>query len=305
MNTAMNTTTDPNHTTDTDLAPPGFPSVAGQRQPDLDLASFAGWQTDMTQLSPSSPMGGHVADSTPPQRSGMMSPDELRPYDIGAMGISASANAIPFFDLDLAGASSGFLSPGEVTARDQGPAQMHEPSYLAPDFTSAQLRPGMNLTGPGIDLVPAFAADPYTGGLLLGFDTPKGLDMLVASDSGVQDLMRADPDDQPDLGDYDRPGAGLQLPPASDGLLALVADPALPDLQHPSLQQDVEMQTRPGDLAEDALSEMHAGADDQAVQQSQYPDVQFDQRGDNQARRRHQELMQRGLDATGIGKEQR
>ncbi len=272
--------------------PPGYPSVTGQRIPDLDLAGFGFSQNPVLALGPE--MGGHIADSIPPQRDGLA--DLVQPYDIGGMGISDEPNAIPFFDLNLANNTTGFLSPSQLFHADQSVADMHPPSYLVPDFYALQalaLRPGYDLTSPGIDLIPPFASNPQHAPDLLQFDQPKGLDVMIAGDYGREDLMQSDPM-LPDTGEEDRPD-GLQMP--ADGVET--ADPALPDLQHPTLAQETEMASRPGDLADDALSALHSGADYRAAQQSDYPDVQFDIAGDNQARRRKQELLTRGLDATG------
>jgi hypothetical protein len=263
------------------LQAPGYPSAGGQQVPDLQLAE--GIATDMTRLSPA--MGGHPTDSTPPQRDGVAT---ALPYDIGGMGISTGDSAIPYFDLGLAGAN-GFMTPSELTA--PSPAEMRAPSYLLPDFNVPPLKPG-DLVGPGIGLIPAFKPDPPLGDIL-AFDRPKGLDVMIDGEIGLADLLKPDPM-APDLGMYDRPD-GLQMPGP------LVVDPALPNLQSPELTQETHMAERPGELAEDALDALHDSADDASAKQSDYPEVQFDARGDNQARRRRMELIARGLDATGRG----
>jgi hypothetical protein len=93
----------------------------------------------------------------------------------------------------------------------------------------------------------------------------------------------------PDLEDYDRP-AGLEMPGP------LTPDPALPDLQQPDLSQETHMEGRPGDLAQNALRDLH---DDQTYKQIPADDSQelwMQQHGDNQTRERHQGLLMLGLD---------
>ena len=75
-----------------------------------------------------------------------------------------------------------------------------------------------------------------------------------------------------------------------------MVDPDLPDLQSPQLTQDVHMSDRPGDLASDALGEMHADPSYALLPTSHYNQLFMQQGGDNQRRERHLGLMYLGLD---------
>ncbi len=272
------------------IAPPGYPSVAGQAQPDLNLA---GVDMPMTELSPM--MGGHFTDSTPPQNLGepaLKNDGDADSVfdDIHQAGTGAS---LPYQDLNLAGCMAGFPpSPdqlGRPTVFD--PGFVNAPTFMAPNFGVPDLKPG-NLTGPGLDQLPAFQPDPQMADLLQ-FDRPKGLDTSIASET-MSGMVHLQPDpDVPDLEDYDHPN-GLGMPGP------LLVDPNLPDLQSPQLTQDVHMQGRPGDLSQSALDVMHSGAT--YSQAGEYPSVQMDQSDMNNRRRRHFTLMDRGLDAEESGR---
>ncbi len=212
-------------------APPAYPSVAGQATPDLNLA---GVSTPMTSLA-----GGNFTDSTPPQNTTVppLSSDDVD-GDINQMGIDPAAS---YFELNLAGNALPVPDPAKL-AMPAAPAQevSNAPTFSGPFPTVPTTRP-FDLTGPGIDAIAPFEADPGTGDLLR-FDRPRGVFVLTASEMPLS----ADPM-APDLALYDRP-AGLEMPGP------LMVDPALPDLQHPTLEQEVEMPDRPGDLAPQALA---------------------------------------------------
>ncbi|HEX4207869.1 MAG TPA: hypothetical protein VHZ51_27455 [Ktedonobacteraceae bacterium] len=98
----------------------------------------------------------------------------------------------------------------------------------------------------------------------------------------------------PMLGDllaYDRV-AGLDL--YND---PLAADPSFPELQQPAAPLDVQMQQRPGDMAADALTQMHQDLTYQQLDDVPYSQVFMDQHGTNDTRRRHFDLLMAGLDA--------
>ncbi|HLX58761.1 MAG TPA: hypothetical protein VKR83_17210 [Ktedonobacteraceae bacterium] len=116
-----------------------------------------------------------------------------------------------------------------------------------------------DLTAPGIDLTAPFAPDPLTGDLL----------------------------------QFDRPG-GLQQFEASD--VPMMPDPALPDWQHPTLDQQVEMPDRPGDLASAALTMMHDMPTYKQLPTDNEKALWMAQQGNNQARERHLGMLMLGLD---------
>jgi len=263
------------------LQPPAYPSVQGQTQPDLNLAGLApgAQQTDLSQR-------GNFADSMPPQNTAVPTLKDDGDGDsifddLHTMGIDEK---LPYFDLNLAG-EKGFPTPSDV-ANPSRSDEINTPTFTAPNFSVPDVKP-FDLTGPGLDHVPPFQPDPHIGDLLQ-FDQPEGLVTMAATDLG-QNILQPDPM-APDLGDYDRP-AGLDMP----GIMTV--DPALPDLQSPQLTQDVQMMDRPGDLAPGALDVMALSHTFQQVEQSNYPDVFYDANGANTTRRRHFELMMRGLGA--------
>jgi hypothetical protein len=159
---------------------------------------------------------------------------------------------------------------------------VNAPTFSGPFPAIPSTRP-FDLTGPGIDAIAPFEADPGTGDLLQ-FDRPRGVLMLTASEMP----MLADPM-APDLALYDRP-AGLEMPGP------LMVDPALPDLQYPALEQEAEMQGRPGDLAPEALAMMR-----DLPAYAQLPDERckalwMAQQGNNSAHERRQGMLMLGLE---------
>ncbi len=263
----------------TNVSPPGYPSVAGLAIPDLSLANLP---PDAQQTSLA---GGHIADSTPPQKldtPGLVDDGDGDSIfdDIKTMGIDESK---PYYHLNLAG-EAGFPTPSEVVSPDDA-GGVNAPTWAVPSFTVPGLKQG-DLTGPGIEHFPAFAPDPYLGDLLQ-VDRPEGLIIHAATDLG-RSVMQPDPM-APDLSLYDRPD-GLQMPGP------LLVDPNMPDLQSPQLEQDVHMQGRPGELAPGALDVMHGFPTYSQARQSSYPSSQFDIGGTNSRERRHNALLMQGLD---------
>jgi hypothetical protein len=252
---------------------PAYPSAAGQAMPDLNLA---GVSTPMTGLA-----GGNFTDSTPPQNTAVppLSTDDVD-GDINQMGIDPSAS---YFELNLAGNALPIPNPAKL-AMPARPAQepTNAPTFSGPFPDVPSTRP-FDLTGPGIDAIAPFEADPGTGDLLQ-FDRPRGVLMLTASEMP----MLADPM-APDVALYDRP-AGLVLPGP------LQVDPALPDLQHPSLEQEVEMQDRPGDLAPGALAMMRDLPAYEQLPDASSKALWMAQQGNNSAHERRLGMLMLGLE---------
>ena len=258
------------------VAPPAYPSAAGQASPDPPDLNLAGVSTPMTSLA-----GGNFTDSTPPQNTVVppLSTDDVN-GDINQMGIDP---AVSYFELNLAGNAIPVPGP-EKLAMPAAPAQelANAPTFSGPFPAVPATRP-FDLTGPGIDAIAPFEADSATGDLLQ-FDRPRGVFMLAASEMPTM----ADPM-APDLALYDRP-AGLEMPGP------LMVDPALPDLQHPTLDQAVEMPDRPGDLAPEALAMMR-----DLPAYAQLPDAHskalwMAQQGNNSAHERRQGMLMLGLE---------
>lgn len=255
------------------LAPPAYPSAAGQAIPDLNLA---GVSTPMTSLA-----GGNFTDSTPPQNTAVppLSTGDVN-GDINQMGIDP---VVGYFELNLAGNALAVPDPARL-AMPAAPGQelANAPTFSGPFPAVPATRP-FDLTGPGIDAIAPFEADPATGDLLQ-FDRPRGVFMLVASEMP----MTADPV-APDLALYDRP-AGLEMPGP------LMVDPALPDLQHPALDQAVEMPDRPGDLAPQALAMMRDLPAYEQLPDTHSKALWMAQQGNNSAHERRQGMLMLGLE---------
>ncbi len=257
------------------LSPPAYPSVAGMGQPDLNLAGLSTPRTDLS--------GGNATGSTPPQHPGVppLSTDDPQ-GDLRMLGIDPR---VPYFALNLAGSELPLPGPaslaGHTTPGEASPAG-NAPTFGAPDYDVPSLAP-YDLTGPGIDAPAPLQADPRSGDLLQ-FARPIGLDIFAASAAPMQPDPLA-----PDLDEYDRP-AGLAMPGP------LMTDPALPDLQSPELAQQVEMPDRPADLAPGALAAMHSDDTYRQLGNEPYRQVYMDALGINTTRRRHMDLLMRGLD---------
>lgn len=255
------------------LAPPAYPSVTGQAAPDLNLA---GVSTPMTSLA-----GGNFTDSTPPQNTSVppLSTHDVD-GDIHQMGIDPAAS---YFELNLAG--SALPVPGPTKLAMPGAPEkdlVNAPTFSGPFPAVPATRP-FDLTGPGIDAIASFEADPGTGDLLQ-FDRPRGVFMLAASEIP----MRADPL-APDLALYDRP-AGLEMPGP------LTVDPALPNLQRPTLDQAVEMPDRPGDLAPDALAMVRGLPTYEQLPDAHSKALWMAQQGNNSAHERRLGMLMLGIE---------
>jgi len=249
---------------------PEYPSVPGQPIPDLGLAMY-GMADSRTTLYPNSDSTGPVNCAPPP----------LQRSDISNLGIDPG---VPYFDLQLAN-QQPVSSPAQLS-QPQGLGGINAPTFTAPDMSVPALRMG-DLQAAEIDVQAALTPDSQTSDLLHGVH-PSGLSVIATC---------TDPDPLlPDLDDYDRP-AGLGMPGP------LTPDPLLPDLQKPDLEQRMTMPDRPGDLASDALSELHNDPTYKELPTRNPRDLWLQQQG-NSRRARHLGLLSSGLDdADGQGKE--
>ncbi len=252
---------------------PQYPSVQGQNAPDLGLAQY-GVSTPMTAIHTNAGSSGPV-DCELPQLVGA--------NDIANMGIDPS---VPYYDLELANAFE-VQTPAELSAPN-GIGSVIEPTFRAPDMSVPRLQ-ASDLSEPGLDYVHGLEPDPQTGDLL-DFAKPGGLTTIAAWNT---DPMAPDPA-APDLGEYDHP-AGLGM------LAAIMPDPALPDLQAPTLEPEVHMQDRPGDLADNALGEMHSDPTYNALPSDSTNELWMQQAGNNQRRERHMGMLELGLDSEEKG----
>lgn len=251
---------------------PSYPSVQNQPMPDLELAQY-GVATSQTQLYTNSDSTGPVMNAMP----ALDSLDHDPGVDIPQMGIDPS---VPYFDLELANEFE-VKTPSQLAA-PQSTGAVVGPTFIAPDMCVPPLMAG-DLTGPGLDHVNEFEPDPTLPDLL-NEDRPGGMDITAASSNPLAIDPMA-----PDLDEYDRP-PGLEMPGP------LVADPALPDLQSPQLEQDVHMSGRPGDLAPDALDEMHDETEKEVLPEGDYKEQWMQQDGKATRRSRHMSMLTSGLD---------
>ena len=171
------------------------------------------------------------------------------------------------------------------------PDQLHGPNNIgmrAPDFSVPALKsPDLSAPGIALDVFSEFDADPAVPDLT-EYGRPPGLDIHNLQGDGPA-MFRPDPL-LDDLLDYDVPGgASVQHDPTRP-------DPLVPDLQQPQLAPDVEMTSRPGELAPEALDVMHTQLTYQQLDDVPYSQVFMDQSGMNTTRRRHMDLLMHGLD---------
>jgi hypothetical protein len=245
---------------------PMYPSVQGQAMPDLGLARYG--IVDNHALPPATDSSTAPLDCAPPP---------LQRGDIAGMGLDPT---VPAIDLQLANAFT-VPDPAQLAAPTPRGA-VNPPTFTLPEMDTPRLANG-DLTGPGIAWLPGFAPDPSLPDLL-SYPHPTGLEIVAASS---QPLI-TDPL-YPDLTMYDQP-AGLTMPGP------LMPDPTLPDLESPILQQAVHMPDRPGDLAGDALAQMHADPTFAQLPAQDYQDLWMQQQGQTTHRERRQGMMMLGLD---------
>lgn len=246
------------------LASPDDPLPPGGRVPDLNLAGVDGWNVASgNEILPPMP--------TPPPSMPMEYPLSGSP-DWGGMD---PQNIIP--DLNLAGVEG--IPPPDMVAKPAQDTPVHGPDYGMPDMNVPALK-AYDLTGPGITYMPEWTPDPANPDLS-DYRHPYGLDIqdnsVLAVDPQTDDLLH-----------YDTPtGLSINTSP-------LLPDPLVPDLQNPTLDQQVHMSTRPGDLDASALAMMDPATAAQ-VADKDYPAVYMDMRGMNNTRSRHMTMMMDGL----------
>ncbi len=258
------------HSTPNVNAPP-YPAVQGQKMPDLNLAGISTSRTDLS--------GGNFTDATPPQNISVPSLSTSDPNgDLNMLGIDPG---VSYFELNLAGNAIPIPSPASLTTAG-GKDTMNAPTFGTQNYDVPANKP-FDLAGPGIDQVPALQPDPPVSDLLQ-FDQPRGLAMFAASSTPMMPEAMA-----PDLSQHDRP-EGLFMPGP------LMVDPALPDLQNPTLTQQVMMPDRPADLNPNALTILHQNPTYQQEPASSYEALWMAQAGNNHARERHLGMLMYGLD---------
>ncbi len=244
---------------------PDYPMPPGGKMPDLNLAGIDGWMPDVAS-------GSSIEWMPTPPKPPITWPTLSGSPDLGGVD---PGNIIP--DLNLAGVD-GVPAP-DVVAMPSTSSQVHLPDYGVPDMMVPGLQAGRDLTGPGIDQLPEWNADPMTPDLS-EYRHPHGLDIM-----------------QPSVGMSPDPLVAFDHPYGLDMMLNDVTqpDPMVPDLQHPDLTQEVHMSTRPGDLDTSALNVMDGSQTAQLIKDKDYPEVQMDQRGYNNTRSRHMTMMMDGL----------
>ena len=196
--------------------------------------------------------------------------DTTKPLHL--MGLSPN---LPFQDLNLAGVQ-GVPTP-ESLSHLSTLSEINQPTFTTPDTRMPPLAP-YDLSGTGIDVQPAFAPDPTLPDLT-AYDHPYGLAINPPLVQTTDPLIPSEP-----------PNTLTTFPKE------MLSSPLLPDLQHPDLTPQVQMQERPGDLDPSALETMHASATYQQLDHKTYPEVFLDQSGINTTRSRHMDLLMRGLD---------
>jgi hypothetical protein len=193
---------------------------SADQYPDLSLA-----------MTPPNVVSGEQQTSMPlPDNLARFEPAELQcdnpGMEINQMGISPG---VPYFDLMLG--NSPMLGDPDPYPK------ANNPTFTASMMAMPSVK-DYDLQAPGIDQIPEYSPDPYTGDLL-DFDRPKGLlELSVNQSNPLAGLI--DPN-LPNLADYDYP-ANLLMPST------MAVDPVLPDLQQPQLEQDVHMADRPSEM---------------------------------------------------------
>jgi hypothetical protein len=256
-----------------DIRPPEHPLPPGGYMPDLNLAGSTGFNVASGQSIQSQPDPGKPLPSMP-----VLS---------GSPDLGGIDPALPVPVLNLAGVEG--VPPPAQLARPSTDNAIHQPDFGLPDFSPTELKASATAT-PAIsfDQQTEFAADPMLPDLT-EYHRPYGLDIHNLNGDG-NTLFRPDPL-LADLLDYEVPsGAAVCHDPQAP-------DPLVPDLQQPQMTLDVEMQERPGDLAADALRQLHIEPLYQQLDGVPYNQVFMDQSGTNSAQRRHNDLLMGGLDS--------
>jgi hypothetical protein len=254
------------------LDAPGYPSVAGQSQPDLNLA---GLNPPAVEHMP--PIIQSMA--TPPQNLGVPALSTNDPIqDLMMLGIDPT---LPFEPLNLAGSNEPVPSPARL-AMPADHSSVNAPTFSEPHFEVPPLQKDFDLHSPGIDLEQDVRNPNVDLPQLNDPIHPRGLFML-------DHLAMRDPT------------LPMQPPDQPSGLTSMerdmwAPDPMQPDLQHPDLSQEVEVSDHPGDLAEDAMRTMHDAPTYEQLPTHAYDELYMVQQGNNATRERHQGLLMLGLD---------
>lgn len=260
-----------------DVLNPAYPMPPGGGIPDLNLAGWPNQQGDSIQVMPD--------PGKPPPMEYTLVGDPC----MGGYEPSNSTRPAP----NLAGIDgTPLVTPGDALDRSgNSPMQIVQPDYIEPDWSS--LHPNVqpfNLVAPGIhlDVAAEYAPDPMHPNLT-SYNRPVGLNIHNLT-GNTTDLWKPDPvlADllQPDLPD------GIQVMHQFDQ-----PDPLVPDLQQPQLTPNVVMQTRPGELAPNAIPTLHASPTYKDQSDVPYGNSFMDQNGMNTRRRRHMDILMHGLDS--------
>ena len=282
MNTPDSTESNVIHPVGNTVPNPAYPVPPGGLTPDLKLAQWPAQQGASIQVMPDPgkpdpinyqlvgdpTMGGYEPGNPAPPAPNLAGVDGWPPP------VSALAPGAHMFP----GVSSSPIAP-----------QYGQPDRSEPSLQTA------NLADDGISFEPRKEFDPDPAHPdLSSYNHPYGL--AFHNTGGVADLFKPDPV----LADLTRPdipanagGQGRAVAPTVRNLRA--PDPLVPDLQNPQLEQAVHMLDRPGDLAPDALSVVKTDPTAQSALDVPYNQSFADASGMNSTRRRHFDLMIKGL----------
>ncbi len=187
--------------------------------------------------------------------------------DLVLLGLDPAQPRLP---LNLAGADESLPSPTELASAGDpqagdlvgNQAQIHEPTFSAPDMSQPQLQNAAGLANDGITWLPGEQIDPALPDLQQ-YAHPFALDVYSSSTSNASA-------DEPWLSDVllGNQAPALQTEAGAEALDVLsgqmqtqLHDPLLAKLQPPQLEPEVHMEDHPGSLAADALSALHASPD--------------------------------------------
>jgi hypothetical protein len=222
--------------------------------------------------------------------------------DLALLGLDPAQPRLP---LNLAGADEPLPTPdelanaGEPQAGDLAgnPAQIHEPTFSAPDMSQPHLQNAAGLTNDGITWLPGVQVDPALPDLQQ-YAHPFALDMYsssasnpIADEPWLSDVLLGN--QAPSL----ETEAGAEALDVLSGLAGQAHDPLLAKLQPPQLEPDVHMEDHPGSLATDALSALHASPDYQELPSGVTMDNNNLLQPGSTHRTRHEALQFLGLDA--------
>jgi hypothetical protein len=261
--------TDTTNRQEQSLPAPQHPLPPGGHMPSLNLAGVDGLNVASGSSIQSMPDPGK--------------PDPYTPVLHGSPDMGGIDPQTPIPVLNLAGVE-GVLSPSQLVRRS--PNQINTPDFGEPDFSQPELE-SSDLIEPGINYAygSEFAPDPALPDMT-EYRHPYGLDIHNQMQA---DLFTPDPLVGGGL-EYDQPnGITISRDPRE-------SDPLLPDMQQSQFTQDVHMVERPGDLDPSALEQMHLSPAYQQLGTVPYNQVFMDQSGMNSTRRRHYDLLMRGLD---------